>query len=267
MKRREVIKSGIAAGVVSATTINAATSARVNAAAEGSHFYELRTYQLRNDINPGRLRDFFQNHWMPAMKRQEVGPIGCFNVASGMQTPSLIVLIDYKSLAEMQAVMERLANDREYTKAAREFEASAEMPYVRYESALFRAFDKHQKIEIPPIDDKKPGRLFELRTYESRSTASLKNKMDFFNQEEIRIFRDCGFATVFFGEAITGPRLPGLTYMIGFDNMEARDKAWGTFINNEDFKKFRVKPGWTDPETVSNIYGAFLRPTPFSQIR
>jgi hypothetical protein len=266
MKRREVIKSGIVAGVAGATNINS-ISANINAAAEGSHFYELRTYQLRNDIKPNRLRDFLQQHWMPALKRLDIGPIGCFTVASGMYTPSLLILIDYKSLAEMQSVMERLAGDREFAKAAQEFEAAAEMPYVRYESTLLRAFEKHQKIEIPPIDDRKPGRLFELRTYESRSSFSLKNKMDFFNQEEIRIFRDCGFAPVFFGEAITGTRLPALTYMVGFENMEARDKAWATFIDNADFKKFRVKPGWTDPEAVSNIYGSFLRPTPFSQIR
>jgi len=29
----------------------------------------------------------------------------------------------------------------------------------------------------------------------------------------------------------------------------------------------RNKPGWTDPEAVSNIHAAFLRPTAYSQIR
>jgi NIPSNAP protein len=55
--------------------------------------------------------------------------------------------------------------------------------------------------------------------------------------------------------------------MIGFDNMAARDKSWETFVANPDWARVRVKPGWTDPEIVTNIHAAFLRPTNYSQIR
>src|SRR6266508_4417773 len=244
MNRRDVLKSGLAASVAGATNVPIA-------GAESNHFYELRIYELRNDIQPARIQEFFQNHFMPMLKRQGVGPVGCFNVISGLRSPSLVVVIDYKSMAEMQSALE----------------AANEMPYTRYESALLKAFDSHQKIEIPPTDEKRPPRVFELRTYESRSGFSLRNKLEMFNQEEIKIFRDCGFAPVFFGEAIAGERLPHLTYLIGFDNMAAREKAWDTFRANPDWARVRNKPGWTDPEAVSNIHAAFLRPTPYSQIR
>ena len=75
------------------------------------------------------------------------------------------------------------------------------------------------------------------------------------------------FAPVFFGEAVAGARLPHLTYLAGFDNMAAREKAWDTFRTNPDWARVRNKPGWTDPEAVSNIHAAFLRPTAYSQIR
>jgi hypothetical protein len=88
-----------------------------------------------------------------------------------------------------------------------------------------------------------------------------------FNQEEIKIFRDCGFAPVFFGEGVFGRRLPRLTYLVGFDNMASREKAWDAFRVNPDWARVRNKPGWTDPEAVSNIHAAFLRPTNYSQIR
>lgn len=259
MNRRNLLKTGLAAGLTGA--INLTT----NAAAEGNHYYELRTYQLRNDLNTKRIHDFFQNHFLPMAKRQDFGPIGCFTVASGQYTPSLIVFIDHKSLGEMQAANTRMEADKDFMKAWQEFEATAEMPYVRYESALLKAFDGHLKPEIPA--PAKAPRLFELRTYESRNHFSLKAKIDMFNKEEIKIFRASGFAPIFFGEGVLGTRQPLLTYLVAFDDMAAREAAWAKFINSEAFKKIRVMPGWTDPEAVSNIYGSFLRPTAYSQIK
>ncbi len=261
MNRRNVLKTTLAAGIASAANIPA------SAAAEGNHFYELRTYELRNDLQPARIQEFFQNHFMPAIKRQGVGPVGCFGVISGLNSPSLVMVIDHKSLGEMQSAMERLSADKEFVKAWQSFEAAGELPYVRYESVLLKAFDAHPKIEVPPADEKRPPRVFEFRTYESKNAFSLRNKIDMFNQEEIKIFRNCGFAPVFFGEGVFGARLPHLTYMVGFDNMAAREKAWDTFRANPDWARVRVKPGWTDAEAVSNIHAAFLRPTGYSQIR
>jgi hypothetical protein len=263
MNRRNVLKTGLAAGLTGATTLKSLST--IGAAAEGNHYYELRTYQLRNDLTTKRIHDFFQNHFLPMTKRQDFGPVGCFTVASGQYTPSLILLLDYKSLGEMQAAHARMEGDKEFLKAWQEFEAAAEMPYVRYESQLLKAFDGHVKLEIPAPN--KMPRLFELRTYESRNRFSLKNKLAMFNQEEIKIFRDCGFAPIFFGESVIGTRQPALTYLVAFDDMAAREAAWAKFINSGAFKKIRVLPGWTDPEAVSNIYGSFLRPTAYSQIK
>ncbi|MDX2030989.1 MAG: NIPSNAP family protein [Blastocatellia bacterium] len=258
MNRRKLLQTGLAAGIVSTT--EAAT-------AEAAHIYELRTYELRNDLQPARIQEFFQNQMLPALKRAGAGPVGGFNVISGLQGPALLVLIDYPSLAEMQGVTDRLAADKELTRARQTFETAGELPYVRYDAALFRAFEGHPKLEVPPTDEKRAPRVFELRRYESRTSVTLRNKIEMFNQEEIRIFRDCGFAPVFFGEAIAGQRLPHLTYLVGFDNMAAREKAWDAFRVNPDWARVRTKPGWTDPEAVSAITAAFLRPTAWSQIR
>jgi hypothetical protein len=235
--------------------------------AENNHFYELRIYELRNDLQPARIQDFFQKHFLPACKRQNVGPVGCFNVVSGLQSPALVVVIDYKSLAELQSAIEGMKSDKEFAKAWQEFEGAGGLPYVRYESTLLKAFDSHPKMEVPPTDEKRAPRVFELRAYQSPNGAALKNKLDMFNQEEIKIFRDCGFAPVFFGEAIAGGQLPHLKYLVGFDSMAAREKAWDTFRVNPDWARVRTKPGWTDPEVVSNIHASFLRPTGYSQIR
>ncbi len=240
-------------------------------AAEPPHYYELRNYETRNDLQPARLLEFTQKHLLPALARQDLVTIGAFRGQTGWTTPGMLLLIEYKSLTEMQSTHEKLAADKEYTQALQQLEGGGELPYVRYETSVLRAFAGHPQITVPkPLLDKdgKPAlRLFELRTYESRTTVSLKNKIEMFNQEEIKIFSDSGFTNVFFGETIAGTRMPSLTYLVGFENMEARDKAWAKFVASPEFNRIKVKPGWTDPEAVSNIHGAFLRPLPFSAIR
>lgn len=258
MNRRKLLQSGLAAGLIGATNLT------TQAAPESNHYYELRTYQLRNDLNPARIQNFFKDHFMPMAKRQDIGPVGCFTIASGQNAPALIVLIDHKSMSDLQTATARMEADKEYMKAWQEFETS-ELPYVRYEASLLKAFDGHLKAEVPAPN--KDPRVFELRTYESKNHFSLKNKLAMFNQEEIKIFRDCGFAPIFFGESIFGQRQPFLTYMIAFDSMPAREEAWAKFVKSEAFAKIKVLSGWTDPEAVSNIYGSFLRPTAFSQIK
>ncbi|MGH9766207.1 MAG: NIPSNAP family protein [Blastocatellia bacterium] len=54
--------------------------------------------------------------------------------------------------------------------------------------------------------------------------------------------------------------MPHLIYLVGFDNMAAREKVWDTFRANPDWARMRNKPGWTDPAAVSNIHAALLLP-------
>jgi hypothetical protein len=88
-----------------------------------------------------------------------------------------------------------------------------------------------------------------------------------FDEAEIAIFRRCGLQPVFFGETIVGTNLPSLTYLLAYDDMAARDKAWKAFGADPEWHKLRATPGLTDPEIVTNISNSILRPLPFSQIR
>ena len=231
------------------------------------HYYELRTYTLRNDLQPGRLTDYVGQHLIPALQRGGVQSIGAFQVLSGMRSPSLILLLPHASLAEAQALSSRLSEDRSLTAATQSLEAIGQIPYVRYHSTILRAFDGHPRLEVPPTSATRSPRVFELRVYESPTTTSLRQKIDMFNQEEIRIFRACGFTPVFFGETLFGGEMPNLTYLVAFDDVAAREKAWDTFRAHPDWLRIKGRPGWTDPEAVSNITTVFLRPTPFSHIR
>lgn len=258
MDRRRFVKAGLA---------SAFGAALPGQPAPERHFYELRIYELRNDLEPSRIQTFFEEHYVPALRRLGVGPVGAFTPEAGIRRPALILLIDYPTLDQVATVADRLAADPALRSAGRELEAAGRLAYVRYESALYRAFAGHPSIEVPPTDPNRPPRLFELRFYEAPHTVGLAAKVDMFNQEEIRIFRNVGMAPIFFGEAIAGSRLPHLAYIVAFDDMAARTRAWAAFAANPDWQRIRTRPGWTDPEAVSNQQIAFLRPTRFSDVR
>lgn len=223
-------------------------------------FYELRTYELRNDLPLGQIHSFFEKTHLPRLQATASGPVGVFEVVSGQPSPSLILLISYDSPDRLRSLTQlTAATDKEEWAA---FEASG-MPFVRYGSEFFRAFEGHPRVE-PPATGSSPH-LFELRRYESKDSFKAAAKVDMFNQEEIKIFRDCGMHPVFFGEAVIGQRLPHLTYMLAFKDMADRDKAWGTFASNPDWTRIKDDPRWTD--TVSVIHASFLRPARYSQIR
>jgi hypothetical protein len=254
MNRRQFTRIGLS----SAAAVSASSTAL---AADRRHYYEYRSYELRTDIEPQRINKFFADHLIPELKKRASGPIGCFNVSAGQLTPSLSLLIPFHPLSDLRSTSELVSTGGAFTSAWRSFETGSSLPYVRYQASLLKAFDAHPQVEVPPS-----GRhIFELRTYESKDAFDAAAKVEMFNQEEIRIFRDCGMRIVFFGEGIFGTRLPHLTYMLAWQDMEEREKGWSIFRDNEDWNRIKVVPKWAN--AVSNIHASFLRGTDYSEIR
>ena len=179
MNRRTFTKFGLSSAAALSTT-------GALAAAAQQHYYEFRTYDLRTDIEPQRINRFFADHLVPELKKRSDGPVGCFNVSSGLLSPSLNVLLQFRSLAQLKTTADLVAVDDSFTKSWKSFETGPSLPYVRYQSSLLKAFEAHPRIELPP-DGK---HLFELRTYESKNAFDAAAKVEMFNQEEISIFRD-----------------------------------------------------------------------------
>ena len=72
---------------------------------------------------------------------------------------------------------------------------------------------------------------------------------------------------IFFAETIVGQNMPSLTYMLGYDDLAARERMWKAFGKDPDWLKLREQPGLGDAEIVSNISNILLSPLPFSPIR
>jgi hypothetical protein len=259
MNRRNFLTASAVAGF----TLPAVSAASKNAV------FELRYFRLRNSHanQMRRTSDFLAKGVLPAARRAGVGPIGFFSGMIAAESPFILVLASFPSLAAMETAKEKLAADREYQKARGRYNSAPELGYMRMDSSLLRAFDSMPSIEVPPTERKRARRIFELRTYESNNTATLRRKIKMFDDAEIAIFRRCGLLPVFFGETIVGANMPNLTYMVAFDDMAAREKAWRTFRVDPEWQRLRKRPELADAEIVSNISNAILRPLPFSPIR
>ena len=231
-------------------------------------FLELRKFLLRNttDNQRGRAAEFVAKVYSPALQRETGAPVGVFNAAVAADSPFILVLAAYPTLNDFDRVQSKLWADGEFAAQA-ERALNGPLLYQRMEVSLLKGFPGFPGIEVPPQDAAKPGRLFELRMYESSTPLSLKKKIGMFEGGEIDIFRKSGLAPVFFGEQIAGGKMPNLTYMVAFDNAAAREANWGKFGGSPEWAKLRSTPGLSDGETVSNISNMLLSPAAGSQIR
>ena len=261
MHRRDLIKTGLISGAA------VTTGFRAPGAADTRRHYELRTYELRSDLSATGLRNFYRDALLPAYARAGAGTIGLFSPETGFPSQSLLVLIEYPSLTAVQTVAEKLEADPAFMAAQRAFETSADLPYLRYDARLMRAFTGHTGVEVPPGPASRPARVFELRTYVARSATALERKIAMFNEAEIALFRSIDMVPVFFGENLFGTRLPSLTYMLTFEDMTARYKAWSVFSAHADWQRINrdEKYAANGSVTVTNV--AYLRPLSFSPVR
>jgi hypothetical protein len=255
------------AGVTAAGT--AALVHSTAAQSKNPSVFELRYFRLRNSQDQQRQRttDFLRNAVMPAAQRAGTGTLGFFSTAVGPDMPSILMVSSHSSLAALEASSAKLMADKEYLKALEAFSNAPGLGYLRMETSLLRAFNSMPQIEVPPSDEKRTARVFELRIYESNNSVSLRKKIGMFEDGEIAIFRKTGLLPVFFGHAIAGPKMPNLTYMLAFDDLAAREKNWRAFVTSPEWKKLSATPGLSDAEVVSNISSSILSPLPFSPIR
>lgn len=263
MDRRNFLGAS-AAGIAASSTASAAHH-------EGgtAQIFELRDYKLRNSKagQSRRLQEFLEQEHLPMTKRVGVSAMGYFSQYLGEDGPRIYTLAAYDSMAHMGEILEAKLADKGWTKAAAEFGADPQPPFDRVSSRLLRAFDGMKKIEPPQVSEDKPGRLFDLRTYQAETFADLREKMNMFNTEEIEIFRKTGVNPLFFGETLVGDKMPNLTYAAYYDDMAARDKAWAAFGSHPDWIRIRSKPGWGNDDIVANVGNTHMKPLPFSPIR
>ena len=226
-------------------------------------YYELRIYELRNGGKRSVVDAYWKDAMIPSLNALGVRQVGVFTEMGQPEPPKLYVLLPYTSLDQWTQARQQLDQQPSYQRNSAPYfeQGTPESPnFLRYESSLMYAFEGLPQMKVPEQED----RIFELRVYESFDEDAARRKITMFNKEEFSIFDATGLHTVFFGETLVGDKLPQLTYMLVFEDMEERDQNWQAFVQHPDWQRVSQLPEYAD--SVSRVNRTFLVPTDYSQV-
>ena len=233
--------------------------------AKPAYYYQLKVFSYKTGAQETLLDQYLKDAFLPALHRYGVKHIGVFKpVAKDSLSQLVYVLIPYRKIDAFLNVDGLLQKDQAYQTAASAYLNSAydAAPYIRVESTLLKAFSAMPEYALPNLSGPKRERIYELRSYEAATEKLSENKIGMFNDAEVEIFSKLNFNAVFYGQVISGSKMPNLMYLTTFENKKDRDEHWAAF--GPEYKKISGLPQYQ--HNVSKNVTLFLYPTDYSDI-
>ena len=227
-----------------------------------NNYFELRSYTLQFGVSAEPLHTYLSDVLIPFLNENDVKQIGVFEELGDAMPKKIYLLIPYKGIEHYGTVLKALKSNPLFQKSSATYNAVSidKAPYSRFTTSFFNAIDGMPLLATPREGDL----LFELRIYEGYNEDAVSRKIAMFNEGELTIFKDTGLHSVFFGEQVSGPNMPSLTYLISFNSMEERNTNWGKFGKHPEWKRMLGMEKYAN--TVSNIHRVFLNPLSYSQL-
>ncbi len=234
---------------------------------QNHEFYQLKIYTLITDKQVQITDKYLKEAFLPGLKSLGIKNIGVFNLISGEADTlkKIYVLIPFSSIEQFLNLEKELARSQTYLAAGDAYiNASHDKPaYQRIESIILKAFKNQPVLQLPPQDSQRSNRIYELRSYESATESQHKNKVDMFNAGgEVSLFDQLEFNAVFYGEVVSGSKMPNLMYMTTFSDQASRDAHWNTFRKSPEWNEMKTLPQYQN--NVSHADIMFLYPTGYS---
>lgn len=253
-----------ASGVAGLASMAGSAVAAGPASQGGRDYFQLQQYQVETEAQKARLDAYLRDAAIPALNRLGVQPVGVFCPLEGLGP--VWVLLRHKSPEVLLTLVERLMADEQFQrKGADALAATAPSPaFKRLESSMLLAFQGMPEL-APPA--KTPGRIFQLRIYESPSVKTGRKKIEMFNSAgELPLFRRVGLNPVFFGETLVGPKMPNLTYMLAFAGRKEQEDAWKRFRVDPEWLRLKGMAEYADKTILCGITNLLLKPADYSQM-
>jgi len=245
-------------------TVN--TQAAAAAEEKKTRFYALDNFYLKSGTQLGRMNDFVSKTLLPALEKQPWRPRIFLEAMVAPHMPQFAAISGFQSMEEMWSQRRSMLANEELQKAFEAWESGPEAPYEHYSVSLLEAADYSPEIS-PPAEAPKAPRIFELRTYHSPTWRQLRALHERFAGPEIRIFDRCGVHPILYTTMIFGQNLPNLTYLIPFESLAAREKAWAAFGADPEWIKVRKESTDKHGQVSSVIQISLYRATRYSPIR
>jgi hypothetical protein len=202
-----------------------------------TRLYRIDYFYYQQGDQASRLDRFFSSQAPLFLKHMRA--LGVFTAVMAPHAQTMMVLSGFAGAEDMAAAAARIEADDGYRKAHAELESGAAPPFDSAQRVLLQATEFSPEI-APPAEKPKAPRYFELRIYHSPTLRQLSMLHERFAGPEIRIFHRSGVYPILYADAIVGPDLPNLTYLIPFASLADREKAWDAFNADPEWVKVRA---------------------------
>jgi hypothetical protein len=228
--------------------------------------YLLELFHLKHGTQLQRLHDYLSQQALQALGKIHAGPKLVLEALVAPHMPQVAVILGFQSIEEMWNLRAKLFEDQELQKSFEAWQAGPEPPFEQQTNVLLEAVDYSPEIVTPDPPPKSP-RIFELRVYHSPTYRQLAALHERFEGPEIKIFHRVGVHPILYSSTVIGPNMPNLTYVIPFDDLAAREKAWNAFGADPEWIKVRKESIEKHGQVASVIQISLYKATPYSPVQ
>jgi NIPSNAP len=190
-----------------------------------------------------RLHEHFAKTLVPKIAGLWSGPKIFLEALIAPHMPQIAVIYGFSSLDELWSVHGKSLADPDLIKAYDALDSGPEPSFETLDTTLLEAAPYSPEIAAVPAGK---ARIFELRVYHSPTFRQLTALHQRFSGPEIEIFHRVGIHPILYCSTLIGPNIPNLTYLIPFENLAAREKAWTAFAADPESRCGRsrsIAPG------------------------
>lgn len=87
-----------------------------------------------------------------------------------------------------------------------------------------------------------------------------------FQEHAVRLFERHGIKLVGFWQPVIGPSFNEIYYLVAYEDLEHRERAWTAFINDPEWIRVRAETEKNGP-LVADISNRILKPAAFSPLQ
>jgi uncharacterized protein (DUF1697 family) len=257
MNRRSFVQSVAGAGLLSQPAVAQPFAARTG-------LYCLDYFYYRQGDQAGRLLQFLSSQ-VPLWTKHSRA-FGVFTAVMAPHAQTTLVLSGFSNPEQMVAAENRMEADSALQKARQELERGTEPAFDSRQRVMLRTADFSPEI-VPLAEKPQRPRYFEIRVYHSPTERQLRLVHERFAGPEIQIFHRSGIHPILYGDTFAGPDMPNLTYIIPFNSLGDRERAWDTFGADPEWLKVREESIARGGQIVDYQNLSIWRAVPFSPIQ
>ncbi len=225
--------------------------------------YELRHYDAHSSRSLDQLSARFSNDTLRIWPRYDIEPVGFWSVMVGPSSPRLTYLLAWPDLGQRQTRWDAFASDPEWLAAKAESESeTGSLTHTITSSILLPT-----GFSPIPRHDNQPSRLaggiFELRTYSFDDGAKLSQVSQWFGTQGKAHLDKHGMYVMGFWTTYLGVS-PRLTYMLVFENLAHRERAWAAFYTDPQWPRIQDGLYAEGHGLIAGIESCLMKGTQFS---